>query len=208
MQSYLDDAESRLVRFFSNGGWEIWDGVPIQQDNALLVTDLAISVALNSQLDNRLKVWTAWKAKPRVDRLLARIPANISLTDPNVPWREIEELIDAFGRQGATKYVLWAVSTKVLHKKRPHLIPVLDDAICAFLFQELSGLSWSNSSGAAFIQYLAAFRNHLNRDYAVILDLQFRMEERGWPVSVVRILELLIWIANSKGGGEYRNEPA
>src|SRR5689334_23234922 len=120
MSSIYANAEKRLVRFFSHGGWEVWDGVAVKQDADLLVTDLTLSVALNSQLDSRLKILTAWKAKPRVDAGLGRISPTIALADPNVPWADIEDLIDVFGRQKATKYVVWAVATKVLHKKRPH----------------------------------------------------------------------------------------
>ncbi len=207
MQSYFDDAENRLIRFFSNGGWEIYDGVPVKHAD-LLVTDLTLTVALNSQLDNRLKVWNAWKAKPNVDRILASIPSNVALSDPTVPWNELEELCDAFGKQGVTKYVVWAVGTKVLHKKRPLLIPIVDDVICEFLFKELRGVSWTNSSGAAFVQYLAVFRDHLITDYSCLSDLQEKMNKRGWSVTLVRILELLIWIENAKVGAEYRKDQA
>jgi hypothetical protein len=63
----------------------------------------------------------------RIAKKLAEVPSTITIRDEteNIPWMSISELFDAF----RVPYVTTARYTKVLHKKRPNLIPILDSRV-------------------------------------------------------------------------------
>ncbi len=85
----MKDVEEKLVRYFSDGGWELYDGVRTAQDSVLTVPDIVISVTLNSRLNTRKQVWQVWKGRLSVENALAQIPTSASLEDEVIPWKEL-----------------------------------------------------------------------------------------------------------------------
>jgi len=63
MPPEIDDVEEKLVRYLSDGGWELYDGVETDQDSKLTIGDIVLSVTLNSRLNTRRQVWQVWKGK-------------------------------------------------------------------------------------------------------------------------------------------------
>lgn len=198
---YLQDADSRLTRYFGDGGWELYDALPVAQDASLAVSDLLASVALNSGLDTRRKLWQVWTNRHSIEQALTRIPAVATLDQDSVPWEELRELMDACC---ATPGVKWAVATKVLHKKRPGLIPIYDRHMWTFYQSRVPRQrGWSEWDGRWWVGTLQVFREHLLANRGVIWELCQMLEESGWTISPVRTLEVLIWMAYEPTG-EYR----
>lgn len=108
----FDDAQNRLYRYFSNGCWELYDGVDVAQDAILTVCDIVLSVALNSRVDTRNKIWRIWQGKNYIEENLAKIPVNIFLESAIIPWGDLSCLFESFCR---IKFVGEAVTTKILH---------------------------------------------------------------------------------------------
>jgi hypothetical protein len=124
--SIFDDAEGKLQRYFSDGWWDIYDGAPAKCDSILTVSDIVLSVALNSKLDTRTKIWYVWKNRDGIEFALSKVPNDISLVSDNIPWQELN---DVFGKFLTTKHAKESVTTKILHKKRPYLIPIFDKVV-------------------------------------------------------------------------------
>ncbi len=201
MRDYLNNAEDRLHRYFGAGGWELYDGLPVAQNSTLTVADLLASVALNSGLDTRRQVWEVWIARQPIERVLDRIPLEASLKDADVPWDDLRDLMDVCC---ATRNLLWPVATKILHKKRPALIPVYDRHMWTFYKPQVPRQrSWSDWDGRWWVACLKVFREHLLEHRSEIHGLCELLARNGWHVTPVRVLEVLIWMAHEPTG-EYR----
>lgn len=191
--------EEKLSRYLSDGGWELYDGVETAQDSKLTVGDIVLSVTLNSRLNTRRQVWQVWKGKLPVEKALACIPVDASLEDAVIPWEELRNLFQAMC---AIEDVAGAKATKILHKKRPYLIPIYDSILegyCRKHIPRWSSLSWADG----LIEYMKVFRADLlvNRnELHVLCDM---MAARGWPITPVRAMEVSIWIEDEPNG-EYR----
>lgn len=79
-----------------------------------------------------------------------------------------------------------ARATKVLHIKRPRLIPVCDSYVLRLMGIPDVGAE----SGLALVEQIRAIRNDL---LPTLLDLQVRLRERGCDRTLVRILDSLLW---------------
>lgn len=79
-----------------------------------------------------------------------------------------------------------ARATKVLHIKRPRLIPVCDSYVLRLMGIPDVGAE----SGVALVEEIRAIRNDL---LPTLLDLQGRLRERGFDRTLVRILDSLLW---------------
>jgi len=77
-------------------------------------------------------------------------------------------------------------ATKVLHIKRPRLVPVCDSNVLS-----LMGIPGSDDrSAVALIQHLRDQRSLLTQP---LLGLQRRLADAGYPRTLVRIADALIW---------------
>lgn len=199
MPDEVEDVEEKLARYLSDGGWELYDGVKTAQDCELTIGDMVLSVTLNSRLNTRRQVWQVWKGKLAVEEALTRISADASLEDEVIPWEELRNLFQAMC---AIEDIAGAKATKILHKKRPRLIPIYDSILeeyCKKRIPRWSSLSWADG----LVEYMKVFRIDLlaNRNNLhVLCDM---MAARGWPITPVRAMEVLIWIEDEPNG-EYR----
>ena len=151
------DADQKLVAAMRYE-YELYDGIDVRQDSALTLFDILLSVMMNSRLDTAAKVHTIWDGKRPVEEALSTVPADISLQDENVPWEQLEQLFDAFC---GIKYAGPAVTTKILHKKRPKLIPILDRVVqtCIGDFNSEPPLPRGSSQGQHLVRSVKGFRH-------------------------------------------------
>jgi Family of unknown function (DUF6308) len=81
-----------------------------------------------------------------------------------------------------------ARATKLLHIKRPALIPVCDSYVLGLMGIPIVGAD----SGVALVEHLRAVRKEL---LPVLLDLQERLRQQGCDRTLVRIVDSLLWSA-------------
>jgi hypothetical protein len=116
---------------------------------------------------------------------------------PNDQWNglDVEDLLLAAFRATQRRSLGIAVVTKVLHIKRPRLIPVLDSLVLAQIGARASddprswvaGVERVREVGRANLEALRAIDRHL-RDRGID------------PRSLVRILDALLWTSSSTAG--------
>jgi hypothetical protein len=120
----------KLILAFVEHWYPMYDGVQVLEDNELRVTDIALSTMLNSQISGNTAGVIFRERKP-IEDALAGIPPCVDLldvgTDGEIPGasgisRAITSMCDI-------KWVKLSVSTKILHKKRPGLIPIFDSVV-------------------------------------------------------------------------------
>ena len=80
--------------------------------------------------------------------------------------------------------------TKALHPKRPALIPILDSFVQAYL---ASGEASPESFGERAVELVRTYKRDLDRNRSALRELQQELGSRGYRLTEVRILDLVIW---------------
>ena len=127
--------------------------------------------------------------RTQIELALRAIPPTASLMRPRVPWDELERLLEAFS---GIKGVGFSKMTKALHPKRPALIPILDSVV-----QQYLGTPSAESFGERATELVRRYRQDLDRNRFVLDELKRELAGRGYALTEVRILDVLIWSASS-----------
>jgi hypothetical protein len=107
-----------------------------------------------------------------------------------------------------SKFVLLATATKVLHRKRPALIPIMDSVVAGHYVHDdptekaLLQRSWESRSAAADIGRLtiARLRDDVLDGFAVLDQLQDSLEAEGYALSHVWVMDILVWTERELAG--------
>src|SRR6202022_3985015 len=101
------------------------DLAPVQQDDVVTQHDIRVANRIIARMPDRVIAAIHARA-PAIGAALMRIPTRASLmaSGEEIPWAGLEQLLRAVA--GIPEVGL-PRATKVLHKKRPALIPILDE---------------------------------------------------------------------------------
>jgi len=124
-----------------------------------------------------------------IERALTAIAPEASLSGRanSVPWLSLRQLFDAFAD---IRGVGLAKMTKALHPKRPALIPMLDSIVQKYLADDDPGAQ--APFGERALALVRAYKSDLDRNVAVVQAVRQELARRGYELSEVRILDLLI----------------
>jgi len=125
-----------------------------------------------------------------IERELRAIPVDASLAAARIPWAELTRLFDAFAD---IRGVGFSKMTKALHKKRPALIPMLDSVVQAYLPTDAS-----ESFGARATGLVRSYKQDLDRNRSSLRKLRRELAHRGYELTEVRLLDVLIWSVFSR----------
>ncbi len=127
-----------------------------------------------------------------IERALEAIPGGASLagSTSSVPWQPLRLLFDAFAD---IRGVGFSKTTKALHAKRPALIPMLDSVVQRYLVDDDPGSGWP--FGERAVELVRGYKRDLDRNRAGLHAVRRELTRRGYEVTEVRILDLLIWSA-------------
>jgi Family of unknown function (DUF6308) len=130
--------------------------------------------------------------RPEIERALRTIRPDASLAGAtsSIPWTPLTQLFDAFAD---IRGVGFSKMTKALHKKRPALIPMLDSVIQAYLTIDDPGTRSPGSFGERATALVRSYKRDLDRNRPVLQEIQRELKSRNYPLTEVRILDLLIW---------------
>ena len=192
----------RLVRF-CDSEYAYYDGIPSANPNAIEPIDVLVTAAMNSSIRSAQQMRRIHQGMAAAcDRLLEAIPRDASLPSFDPTLGVVRELLHAAIQVPG---VLTPVATKVLHRKRPALIPMLDNVL---LWHYLEGKRWGETqakaqAAAVAVDALAMFKEDLASCYEQLLGLSMDLARRGYPLTPVRMLEILVW-TESEERGYYR----
>jgi hypothetical protein len=127
-----------------------------------------------------------------IERALREVQLDASLADAtsSIPWIPLTRLFDAFAD---IRGVGFSKMTKALHRKRRALIPMLDSVVQAYLARDDPGTPSSGSFGERATALVRSYKRDLDRDRSVLHEVQRELASRTYRLTVVRILDLLIW---------------
>jgi hypothetical protein len=104
----------------------------------------------------------------------------------SVPWLPLGQLFDAFAD---IRGVGFAKMTKALHPKRPALIPLLDSIVQKYLEDDDGAQA---PFGERALRLVRGYKNDLDRNFAAMREVRQELVRRGYELTEVRILDLLI----------------
>jgi Family of unknown function (DUF6308) len=209
LASGLEIADPRkLILAFVEHWYPMYDAVKVLEDNELRVTDIALSTMLNSRISGNTAGVIFRERKP-VEAALAGIPPCVDLldvdTDGEIPGAS--GISRAITSMCGIKRVKLSVSTKILHKKRPGLIPIFDSVVESQYYPRWCPSVRGRLPGDYAIALIKVVHKDMRSLAAELLDLQGELEERGTPLTPCRILNALTWIVKT-GNEEWIVEQA
>ena len=117
----LEDAEALLMRYRTDDGLRYLDYKPATDPNRLMPEDLAVTILINSRVAGR-----AFKSvQDHGDSLVLSELPDIPL-EKSTP-SDRDRVADLVAQMAQWDGFAASVTTKILHKKRPNLIPILDN---------------------------------------------------------------------------------
>jgi hypothetical protein len=184
------DPLARLRMFFAEE-YDYYDGLPSGDPNHVGPVDVLATVAMNSFINDAAKVRGVQRGMAeRCDSLLAEIPEQADLLsfDLGVVRNLLHEAVQV-------RQVLVPVATKVLHRKRRSLVPMLDSVVVRYYLPEGPFAPFEDNRRAAdaAVPVLAPFRKDLETGLEPLVDLGHAVREVGFVVTPLRVLELLVW---------------
>ena len=180
----ITDAEDLLRRYsglpWSGGEPEVWaysyyDTLPDSDPNDVGPIDVLAAAALHPKITRADLEWFANNRKLLQD-LLVKLP-DIDLADAN------PALVDAIPTVAGSDVELSLLS-KVLHRKRPKLIPLLDRTLTGWYRRQLS-----SQSAAAWPELVRALAEDLRGNADAFSDLRSIA-----PLTDLRIGDIVIWM--------------
>jgi hypothetical protein len=129
-----------------------------------------------------------------IQRSLRAIAGDASLAGAanSVPWLPLRQLFDAFAD---IRGVGFAKMTKALHPKHPALIPMLDSVVQKYLKDD--DLGAQAPFGERAVALVRGYKRDLDRNQAAVRAVRQELARRGYGLTEVRILDLLIWSARA-----------
>lgn len=174
---------------------EIYFGYDDQHDVNNIITLQNIKAA------NRLFARIGQEVKDRIigsqiiEDLLVPIE-NIELGSLNdYSWREYKEKIRCLLKEFCSiKGVGLAVATKILHIKRPRLIPILDAFVVKFLNDtDLQFINDKRELADIGIRVIDLIRHDINSNWEVFEIIQSKLSDLPIKLEKVRLNDILIW---------------
>ena len=109
-----------------------------------------------------------------------------------MPWLPLRQLFDAFAD---IRGVGFAKMTKALHPKRPALISMLDGIVQKYLTDD--DLEAQTPFAARALGLVRGYKRDLDRNCEAVRAVRQELVRRGYDLTEVRILDLLILSAQA-----------
>jgi hypothetical protein len=192
----ITGAVDRMLRFCREE-FPYYDGLPRGDPDCIEPLDVLAAVAVNGFYGaNASMIRSVHRGLAAgCDPLLLTIPVNSDLLTHDPSLGRVSALLHAAVQ---APRVLIPVATKVLHRKRPALIPMLDNVVLAHYLRtsptRLPGATQDKARAAGVaIDAMRLFRADLEAAQIEIASVVDALAGEGYAHSPVRVLEILLW---------------
>jgi hypothetical protein len=190
----MSDAWKLLEGMRQRVGWySNYDGKSVANNNELTEDEIWISRGLASRLFHR-EADGIFRRRRQIEDSLKKIPSEIDLVDleNSQPIPGLSAVVAAIECMCGVKGVGVAKATKILHKKRPNLIPVLDSRVGKYYAARLRNPKFEIEVND-LPDLIESFRRDLGAVKAQIRQLKRQLDVLGVNLTHTRILDHLIW---------------
>jgi Family of unknown function (DUF6308) len=170
-------------------GYRTYDSQPIRTDAEWRREDAQIANRAGARMSSR-EIDALMGHASEIEDALRRIPGDQSLAAPaeEIPWEALHDLYAAFG---GIPGIGLAKATKALHKKRPHLIPMLDSVVATYL-RSVDEIPVGDFADEA-LGLTRSYKIDLDANSDTLVSVQHGLNEQGYTLSLCRILDLYTW---------------
>lgn len=182
--------ESALEFVASDGSYQRYDRADVQQDDVLTDSDIRVANAIIARMSPRVMAGISTRASA-INAALARIPPSASLVadEADIPWAE---LVTLFRAMDDIPEVRLPRQTKVLHKKRPALIPILDSVVEGYL-RQVDAPRRAGDEAAYAVDLIRSYKRELDANLTALDSVRRELGQRGIDLTECRLLDLFIW---------------
>ena len=184
----IEGVQTKMDGLFSRW-YDLYDAVPVPRDSILRSEEIALCIMMNSRMSGNTGL-AAWERREDIEQGLRLIPADADLASVDVPWEGVQALFDPFQSIPRAKL---GIATKILHKKRPGLIPMLDTLLQGH-YRRRPTIRAKTLGGSA-VNLMKLFREDLLTVLPEVTALCNIAAERQKPVTPVRMLDHMVWSA-------------
>jgi hypothetical protein len=194
-----DDAEAKLLAF-TREEFVYYDGIADTCPEEVVPLDVLATFSVNSYVGSASRIRRVHRGiAAAANATLAVIRVDADLARDDWPREQIRRLLSSCC---AVHGVGVAVATKVLHRKRPNLIPMLDSVIIRHYLGKRGADRVQTKAYASVVgtEAMEAFREDLLAAYDDVLNLQRALMKSRFFLTPVRVLEIMIWIEAEQNG--------
>ncbi len=193
-----------LIKKFVEKEYHLYDTVHVEQNNKLTERDVNVANKVGARRSQTV-LRSLLAKRELIQAILAELPKDLELSKlEEEHWEAVLRLWEAMC---SVRGVGLAVATKILHKKRPSLIPIIDGVLQHHYKLAYRERAWGRCSEA---QAGVHIMKHFRRDFLAckkeMNELSAMLQKQGTPLTPVRILEALIWMA-TEPMAHYREKP-
>jgi hypothetical protein len=172
-----------------DSGYRTYDSAPVRADAEWRREDAQIANRAGARMSSR-EIDAFMGRKAQIEDALRRIPGDASLAEhtKRIPW---DALHDLYGAVGGISGVGLAKATKALHKKRPHLIPMLDSVVAGYL-RSVEQIPIGDFADEA-LGLTRSYKVDLDANAETLVSVQHGLNEQNYTLSLCRILDLYTW---------------
>jgi hypothetical protein len=182
----VEDVQAEVAGLFSRW-YDLYDAVLVPRDNVLRPEEIALCIMMNSRMSGNTGL-AVWEHREAIEDALRLIPHDADLAAAHVPWQGVQALLDPFQFIPRAKL---GIATKVLHKKRPSLIPMLDTLLVGHYHRRLTARA--DTLGGYAVNLMMLFQQDLLAVLPEVVALCDLAAGQGKPVTPVRMLDHLVW---------------
>jgi hypothetical protein len=202
----ITDALKTVLDFIERDGtYHSYDLAPVRQDDLLTKADIAVGNRIIARMPPPVVAAFASRG-PAINLALGLIPPAASLMAPEdeIPWVGIQHLLQAAaGIQG----VGLPRATKVLHKKRPALIPILDSVVEQYL-RDVEKLPRRGQFVLNGIELIRAYMRELSTNAGALRAVRRELWTRDFKLTECRLLDLFLWAYSGTYTPAWQRPPA
>ncbi|HUU64177.1 MAG TPA: DUF6308 family protein [Dehalococcoidia bacterium] len=165
--------------------YSTYDSQPVSQDNILRAHEIRLSHKMGARFPNTyIKVLLS--SSNNISKALSQISPSLSILDSSrqIPWQALEDLFKACVIPGMRE----ANITKILHKKRPQLIPILDSVVVKKYLEPLLMTSPNMKLESKIVLHIKQLKRDAENNRVILINLAKRFN-----LTPIRILDILIW---------------
>lgn len=188
----VSDPTGRMLRFCQEE-YAYYDALPSGDPDRIEPLDVLAAVAVNGFFNaNATTIRMVHRGLAGAcDPLLPAIPHDADLL---IAHSIITDLTVLLRVAVAVPRVLIPVATKVLHRKRPALIPMLDNVVLAHYLGRLPPATQDKTRAAGVaVEVLGKFRDDLAAVHSEVDAVTADLAAAGFELTPVRVLEVLLW---------------
>ena len=188
----IDHCLEKVLAFCrDDSSYEAYDLLDIAQDNSLADLDILVVNNIRARMDGR-GFLSFKRNKAKIEAALGALPVDVTLDHP---WPDEHSMWQAIGdvyRSCWDRHVGPARITKVLHKKRPQLIPLIDGLVV--IGRYYARYPGPRSGVPCMMAVTQRIREDMIANANALQDLQKRLREKEINLTRVRLLDIVIWM--------------